>query len=199
MINPSDDIFINNIKHYLVGFKKSNNNYNFRCPFCGDSAKSKTKQRGWLIDYKGSTFFKCFNCGLSYNFTKFLKLLNEDLYRQYILTKPQRFNNEIEEVVEKKESKYITKEIFEQNKFVQSCAKSNPGRQYLLNRKLTHPELFYYTLDYGSLLKSLNLTEYQLEWAEHEPRLILPHWDRNNELAFLQFRNLNPYDKIRYK
>lgn len=200
MINPSDDIFINNMKHYLVGFKKSNNNYNFRCPFCGDSAKSKTKQRGWLIDYKGSTFFKCFNCGLSYNFTKFLKLLNEELYRQYILSKPNRKQEERnEEEPRKHDSTCITKEVFNSNPFIQSCSKSNPGKQYLISRKLTHPELFYYTLDYGSLLKSLNLTDYQLEWSDHEPRLVLPHWDRNNELSFLQFRNMNPHDKIRYK
>ena len=30
--------------------KKTNNLYNFRCPFCGDSQKNKWKARGYIYD-----------------------------------------------------------------------------------------------------------------------------------------------------
>lgn len=200
MINPTDESFIKELKPFLKGFKKSNHNYNFRCPFCGDSAKSQSKQRGWLIDYKGNTFFKCFNCGLSCNFAKFIKHIDESLYSKYVLFKNSN-NNHKEPIKEEKKVNldYISKEMFESNPYVQSCSKSNPGRQYLVGRKLTHPELFYFTLDYGSLLKSLNLKDYEVEWSEHKPRLILPHWSRDNKLNFLQFRDLDPHNLIRYK
>lgn len=200
MINPTDESFITELKPFLKGFKKSNNNYNFRCPFCGDSAKSKTKQRGWLIDYKGSTFFKCFNCGISYNFQKFLKSIDEELYRKYVLYKSSKANVEQrKEEPRKHDSICITKEMFNVCPFIQSCSKSNPGKQYLISRKLTHPELFYYTNDYGNLLKYFNLEQYKLEWYEHKPRLVIPHWSRDNELNFLQFRDLDPHNLIRYK
>lgn len=202
MINPTDESFIQELKPFLKGFKKSNHNYNFRCPFCGDSAKSQSKQRGWLIDYKGNTFYKCFNCGISYNFTKFLKSIDEELYRRYILYKSSKnynLSNEDKKQIKESDSFNINKESFEHNVFIQSCSKSNPGRQYLLNRKITHPELFYYTNDYGNLLKSLKLEQYKLEWTEHKPRLIIPHWSRDNKLNFLQFRDLDPHNLIRYK
>lgn len=43
--------------------KESDHNLNFRCPFCGDSKKSKTKKRGWLYLKNGECSFYCFNCG----------------------------------------------------------------------------------------------------------------------------------------
>jgi transcription elongation factor Elf1 len=43
--------------------KESGDDLNFRCPFCGDSRKNKSKRRGHLSKSKG--IFHCFNCGHS--------------------------------------------------------------------------------------------------------------------------------------
>ena len=41
-----DQKYINLIAFRLERFKQRNNGYNFRCPLCGDSARSKSKTRG---------------------------------------------------------------------------------------------------------------------------------------------------------
>ena len=65
--------------------KKSDREYNFRCPFCGDSKVSKIKKRGWLVKKNNKWFYYCFNCNVSYTFNKFLEVLDKELYRRYIL------------------------------------------------------------------------------------------------------------------
>ena len=68
-------------------FKKKNNVYNFRCPYCGDSKKDKFKARGYLLEKKGNYNYFCHNCGISRKFSKFLQENNGELYQQYILEK----------------------------------------------------------------------------------------------------------------
>jgi hypothetical protein len=55
---------------------------NARCPFCGDSKKSKTKKRLWVTfkDDEDICIFHCFNCNASGNFYKlyaFIKKIDE--------------------------------------------------------------------------------------------------------------------------
>ena len=58
--------------------------YRFRCPYCGDSKKSQSKARGYVVEKWGRKFFKCHNCGLSKPFDQFLKDLDADLYAEYV-------------------------------------------------------------------------------------------------------------------
>ena len=63
--------------------KKSGNLYNFRCPYCGDSEKSKTKARGYLILNKTFYVYKCHNCEKSTDFGSLLRYVNSDLHKEY--------------------------------------------------------------------------------------------------------------------
>lgn len=58
--------------------------YRFRCPYCGDSQKSKMKARGHVVEKWGKRFFKCHNCGLSKSFDQFLKDMDVELYAEYV-------------------------------------------------------------------------------------------------------------------
>ena len=199
MLSLLAESFLKNVSHNLKGFKKVNNKYNFRCPFCGDSAKNARKQRGWILDYKGKDIYKCFNCGLTMSFTKFLKTIDNDAYKRYLIEKNIKKDIEKSAVYEPKEDTNISYNDFISNQYIASCDKLNPGQIYLKSRKNQNLSLFYYTEDYGSLLKSLNLKKYVSEWSQHEPRLVIPHWDRNKELTFLQFRNLDKKSNLRYR
>lgn len=62
--------------------------WNFRCPFCGDSKKSKFKKRGWLLrDRKYGRerlIYHCFNCNLpNMEFRNFLKDVSPHLFDEY--------------------------------------------------------------------------------------------------------------------
>lgn len=65
------------------------NKYNFRCPICGDSHKSKTKKRGWY--YLDTASYFCFNCNASMSGMKFLEMLSgtcfDDIKAEYIRMK----------------------------------------------------------------------------------------------------------------
>merc|ERR1712078_166163 len=78
--------FINDISSRLNKFKKKTDYlFNFRCPHCGDSQKSKTKARAYLYRVKNDMFFKCHNCSASHNLANLIKLVDRPLYDQYIL------------------------------------------------------------------------------------------------------------------
>ena len=81
-----DTKYVNLVSSRLPFFKRKQQGlYNFRCPFCGDSQKSKTKARGYLYQKKTDLFYRCHNCGQSNTFSNFLKKLDGELHKQYVL------------------------------------------------------------------------------------------------------------------
>ena len=78
--------YISKIQPRLQQFKKKRDYlFNFRCPVCGDSKKSKTKARAYLYRVKNDMFFKCHNCSASHNLANLIKIVDRPLYDQYIL------------------------------------------------------------------------------------------------------------------
>ena len=61
--------------------------YNFRCPYCGDSQKHKTKARGYIFPKGNSFIYKCHNCSVSTSAVKLIKYVDEKLYNQLITEK----------------------------------------------------------------------------------------------------------------
>ena len=70
--------------------QKSQDLYNFRCPYCNDSKKNRTKARGYLYRKANDLFFRCHNCAKSTTFGNFLKDLDTNAYKQYAL---ERYSN----------------------------------------------------------------------------------------------------------
>ena len=89
-MNLIDIKYVDFLSLYLERFKKkSGQEWNFRCPLCGDSNESKTKARGWIFSKNNSQelFYFCFNCQASMLFPTFLKSVNVPLYNEYIMEK----------------------------------------------------------------------------------------------------------------
>ena len=64
--------FPNNSQKQNLKVKRSE--FQFACPFCGDSATDNNKKRAHiLLDGKFKGLFKCFNCGKSMDINKFFK------------------------------------------------------------------------------------------------------------------------------
>jgi len=59
----------------LEQLTENGNEFNFRCPICGDSKKEKSKKRGYFyLTNKNTYAYKCHNCGVSYgSLSYFLK------------------------------------------------------------------------------------------------------------------------------
>ena len=198
-MNIIDENSIKRIQGQLEGFHRSNGHYNFRCPYCGDSAKSKLKMRGWLFDYNSKVYYKCFNCDKSTSYSQFLKDWFPEEYMRYLSDKAFLDPTTIkEEKLTPAAKNKITRDIFASIKVVHPTTEPNKAAEYLDKRMITNRENFFYTENYGELLRILKLDAYKHEFDCNEERLLIPHFNRRGLLTFIQTRVLNN-SKIRYR
>ena len=74
--------------------------YNFRCPYCGDSERNPNKARGFLYRKKSDMFYKCHNCGKGTTTDKFIKFIDSELHKQYVMERFQNSGNGFAKVEE---------------------------------------------------------------------------------------------------
>jgi hypothetical protein len=81
-----DRKYVNLISSRVQRFApKGNDAWNMRCPYCGDSQKSKTKARGYIYRHKQEFFYKCWNCSISTTLGRFLKDLDARIHEEWKL------------------------------------------------------------------------------------------------------------------
>ena len=174
---------------------------NFRCPICGDSHKSKTKARGYLLAAKDGLFMKCHNCGASMSFDKFIKYVDETLQSQYRL---EKFSGKVNKKVLKQKFNFSPENKINENKTlldiikrVDKLEESHPAVQYCKSRKLPDYKLSYiYYVDDVSKIASV-LPEYRDKIKSKESRLVLPFYDREKNLTGITMRALDN-NNLRY-
>jgi len=157
--------------------------YNFRCPFCGDSAKHKNKARGYFYRKKVDIFYRCHNCGIGTTFGKVLKWADPDLYREYIL---ERYKDSVPNTTEP-EFKFEAPKFKKKDPNLKDLISINklnvdhPARQYVAKRLI--PEEFY---------SDLFLCHQFSSWAkiqtQEHPRLVIPFRDETGEVFAAQGR-----------
>jgi transcription elongation factor Elf1 len=184
---------------------KSYNPYkaNCRCIICGDSQKSKTKARGWILDKSNKGFYYCHNCGVSLPLWKFIRTVDPALYDEYVIdTKLER------DLLEKKPIKPLDKLTQKRPAFqkgtsplrkikkISQLKPDHPVRKYIQKRAIPtnqHHKLYYapkFKLWVNSLIPD-KLT------SREEPRLILPFIDQQGNMFGFQGRAFDP-KSIRY-
>jgi predicted RNA-binding Zn-ribbon protein involved in translation (DUF1610 family) len=179
------------IAPFVEQFKpKSSTLWNFRCPFCGDSAINKHKSRGYLYPKEGHLRFKCFNCGTDNNFGLFLKNLNQALHSQY---KTEKFKSKkkvdnfkpahVGEVIEQK--KDTLEHLFE--------PLSDEAIDYLKSRKVDKTDDIWFTSDMSKFAKFFPDKE-----LPKDKRIIFPIRNRKREVVGLSARTIDPKNKMRY-
>ncbi len=199
-----DKKYLGLVSPKLKLFKQKNaDTFTFRCPFCLDSKKSKTKTRGYIFAKKNDLYFKCFNCGRAHTFGTFLKHLDPNLHKQYTM---DRFKNG-----ENGKSNYKKPNVGDQFKTSQPkrvTAFSIPSilelpekhfaREYAENfRKLPKEFLpkLYYATDFRAFIKTL-LPDTKLN-LPNDQRLVIPFYDKESNLLAVQGRALNT-SNLRY-
>ena len=187
----------------LQRFAKRGGHYNFRCPFCGDSQKSKTKTRGYLYEKTGprgpELVFHCHNCSVTYGFKKFLELTDHGLYEEYLR---ERFtdvtpNTQCAPVPAMRPAFSVVGPL-KQLKRVSQLSPSHPAKLYIERRKI--PSKMHYKLFYAPSFKRWvnTLIPGKFEHEDNdEPRLVIPFLDRSGTLYGFQGRSFKP-DGLRY-
>ena len=189
-----DSKYVGLVSSRLLKFKRVKADlYNFRCPICGDSKKSKSKTRGYFYAINSNVNFRCHNCGASMSFNNFLKQIDPVLQKQYTMEKFKEGHSGGRNFVVE-EPKFT----FEPPKFKPRLdlpkASENPAaKKYLENRKL-NPDKFYYTDKFKAWSNSQKQTFDSVEYDE--PRIIIPLFYKDTLVGF-QGRSLGP-SKVKY-
>ena len=183
--------YINEISARLSQFKKKGDYlFNFRCPHCGDSKKSKTKARAYLYRVKNDMFFKCHNCGEGQSLTNFLKFLDNKKYEQYLLERykgsapstPQPEFNDFK-------PKFKEVDILDGLTPVSELKDNHPVKQYVVKRKI--PEKYFSKLflcnKFMAFVNKAKPNTFSHTKGEH-PRLIIPFYDINDKVFAFQGR-----------
>lgn len=198
-MNYIDTKYIGLVSTQLLKFvEKKKGTYNFRCPYCGDSEKKQNKARGYLFSMRDSFVFKCHNCGVTRNFSQFLKDQNINLHDEYVMERYKEGMTGKNYQVKTPDFKpFTTKPVFKKNIFselssIESLNTTHPAKQYLLDRKI--PEIyfsnFYYAEDFNAWENNKNTIK--------EPRIILPLISEDGNVFGYQARSLNKNATLRY-
>ena len=91
--------YLNIISSQLQRFRKTNDFvWNFRCPYCGDSQKNKSKARGFVFRKESNLIYKCHNCGKGASFQNFLKHVDTKIYDDYIFERYKKNDTNVPDI-----------------------------------------------------------------------------------------------------
>ena len=199
----TDTKYLSLLSPRLDRFKKVRDYlWNFRCPQCGDSHKSKSKARGYVYRKKTDLFFKCHNCGVGQSVGNLIKDLDPYLHKQYIMER-YRAGETGKRKSKAPEFKFETPK-FKPKKTtidlpsIESLPKEHYARVYCEGR--TIPQQFMNKIFYSEDFKEWALSVCQIDYSNlmgKEPRLVIPFFDKDNQLIGAQGRALQE-SKVRY-
>ena len=190
-----DTKYLNLVSPMLPLFKKKGDNlWNFRCPYCGDSQKSRTKARGFVFRRKADLFFKCHNCSVGATLANLIKYVDSKTYDDYILERyrEEGVHRSKNSPVPKPEFKFdapvFKKNVFKSLQSISSLASTHPARRLVGERKLSEfsddlflcPSFFKFT---NTLVKN----KFSSLGGDH-PRLMIPFRDEKGEIFAYQGR-----------
>ena len=199
----TDTKYLSLLSPRLERFKKVRDYlWNFRCPQCGDSHKSKSKARGYVYRKKTDLFFKCHNCGVGQSVGNLIKDLDPFLHKQYIMER-YRAGETGKRKSKAPEFKFETptfkpKETNIDLPSIESLPKEHYARVYCEGREI--PQQFMDKIFYAEDFKNWALSVCQVDYSNlmgKEPRLVIPFFDKDNQLIGAQGRALQE-SKIRY-
>lgn len=196
--------YIGLVSNRLRNYKrKSATLFNFSCPFCGDSESDRKKARGYVFTKKGSTMFHCHNCGLTHNFSNFLKNLDYQLYSEFNLErlkdeKPKE-QIELEEFVNKMKAPVFLKSgPLKGLKKVSQLTADHPCKQFVAKRQIPNPfhaKMFFCP---NFFAWSNEIIPGKFTADRDEPRLLIPFFNKEKQMHAFQGRSLDPKNKTRY-
>lgn len=176
--------------------RKDDNIWNMRCPLCGDSRKSKTKARGYILGKGGKFMYTCHNCNVSMPFGRFLEQVDPSAYEQY---RRETFLERVgttERIVEPAPdiSKFITPKFIKYTALadlrkISQLELNHPARRYVVKRNIPpamHSKLFY-APKFKAWTNKLKPDKFDLS-KKDEPRLVIPFVDQGGNLFGYQGR-----------
>ena len=169
--------------------KKSRNLFNFRCPYCGDSKKNKSKARGFVYAVKNEYFYKCHNCSKGTTLSKLIEYIDPQLHKEYIIEKYKSGNNN---TVEEPEFKF--KPVKFDDKILKELTRldtipDHPAYKMFVEKRhlQDYHDKLYVTWHFYAWVNKLIPNKFPNVKEDH-PRVIIPFLDVNNKMFAFQGR-----------
>ena len=191
------------VSHLDVAKWKGDTTLNHRCPYCGDSQKNQHKARGYHFVVEQSYVYKCHNCGKSTSTINFLKdnfpVIHKEYMKEWLTEKglkprAKKMPSSNEFKFQAKEEILNTSNIMtvENLKFLmEPCNEVSVAREYLEERHI--PSVHHKELWYSPTPQQLSILseKYKDRVLGTDPRIIIPFFNRENELIGLSGRAMN--------
>ena len=184
--------YVNIISPFLQQFKKKGDFlWNFRCPYCGDSQKSRTKARGFVYRKKNDLFYKCHNCGVGTTLGKLIEHLDSKSYKDYIM---ERYKSGVKTVNKEPEFKFNepvfrSKDVCSTLNSLEELEDEHPARKIIDRRNLpisSYKDLFLCP-EFYKFTNKLIPNKFPSLDGDH-PRLLIPFRDEEGEIFAYQGR-----------
>ena len=184
--------YVNIISPLLQQFKKKGDFlWNFRCPYCGDSQKSRTKARGFVYRKKNDLFYKCHNCGVGTTLGKLIEHLDSKSYKDYIM---ERYKSGVKTVNKEPEFKFNepvfrSKDVCSTLNSLEELQDDHPARKIIDRRNLpisSYKDLFLCP-EFYKFTNNLIPNKFPSLDGDH-PRLLIPFRDEEGEVFAYQGR-----------
>ena len=188
-----DTKYLNIISPYLQQFKKKGDNlWNFRCPYCGDSKKSRTKARGFVFRKKNDLFFKCHNCGVGASLGNLVKTVDSKTYKDYIF---ERYKKGVETRSSPQPEFHFNAPVFRKKgilktlKSISDLSTDHPARKIIEKRLIPFKSFsdIYLCESFYKFTNSIIPNKFPTLNGDH-PRLLIPFRDEQGEVFAYQGR-----------
>ena len=181
--------YLSIVSSQLSQFKKKGDSlYNFRCPYCGDSQKSRLKARGFIFRKDSDLIYKCHNCGKGASFANFLKYVDSKIYNDYIMEKYKKTDSEPN--IKFTEPNFLRGDSpLKRLKKISQLEWNHPVKRFVQKRKIPssqHYEL-YFAPKFYAWVNSIIPNKFSKLDNDH-PRLVIPFFDEKRKMFAFQGR-----------
>ena len=181
--------YLSIVSSQLSQFKKKGDYlYNFRCPYCGDSQKSRLKARGFIFRKDSDLIYKCHNCGKCASFANFLKYVDSKIYNDYIMEKYKKTDSEPN--IKFTEPNFLRGDSpLKRLKKISQLEWNHPVKRFVQKRKIPssqHYEL-YFAPKFYAWVNSIIPNKFSKLDNDH-PRLVIPFFDEKRKMFAFQGR-----------
>jgi len=187
-----DSKYLNIIGPQLLKFRKKGDFlWNFRCPYCGDSQKSRSKARGFVYRKKNDLFYKCHNCGIGTTLGKLIEYVDSKVHKDYIM---ERYRTGVKTNNPEPEFNFDVpvfrkKGVFKNLKPISDLSKDHPARKIIEKRLIPPKSLsdLYLCESFYKFTNTLVPNKFPSLDGDH-PRLLIPFRDEKGEVFAYQGR-----------
>lgn len=196
-----DSKYLSLVSPKLMLFKmKTQNLWNFRCPYCNDSRKKESKTRGYVYRKHNDLFFKCHNCLKGTTFSNFLKFLDPVLHKEYVFerftsgdTHPNHNYKKPILVSSETKSKFQNKKsIYDIGlESIKDLPDGHYAKEYIRSRSIPveHWNKLFFCSDFKKYVSGVNATKAK-NLKDKDPRIVIPFFNESGVMTAIQGRAL---------